>query len=175
MLTVDRLEKNISDTSMEGFLKIGYIEQQPIRIYYDEGLLRELLGLVPPADINSALEEFVKCVKVRLGEVRFTKTKGRYECFVSAEGAKYINEHNSRRDFLHELITSMGKRDLSIEDVLKIFRRESEDIIILETEGEFQYVVSFADKKIDEFLYCFTFNEMGSYYHRLLQYDFDRL
>ena len=60
--------------------------------------------------------------------------------------------------------------------VKNIFEKESADYVCEEiNDSEFQYVIYFRDANIDEYKYCFTFDIMGSYYHRLIDYDFETI
>lgn len=171
-----KLERNISDTIYEGIMKIGFAEREPMKIYYDLGLLCQLLGCNEDVDLKEVLSGFKKEVEPRLGAIMIKKIKGRFEFTVCGEGVRYIYENNSRRHFLKALIRVLEEKDCTIENILQVFRDESEDITVLEEDhGEFQYVIYFNDSSIDEFKYCFTFNEMGHYYHRLLDYDYHKL
>lgn len=176
MADYEKLERNISDTIYEGIMKIGFAENEPMKIYYDLGLLCQLLDCEEDADLKVLFPEFKKEVEPRLGTLIIKRIKGRFEFTVLGEGVRYIYENNSRRHFLKELIQALEKKDCTMEQILPIFRKESEDLTILEEDqGEFQYVVYFNDSSIDEFKYCFTFDEMGHYYHRLLDYDYHKL
>ena len=83
---------------------------------------------------------------------------------------------NSDRIFLKTLIEKVRDRNCSIQDIKQVFEAESSKYCCIETEGdEFQYVVYFEDSGIDEYKYCFTFDAMGSYYHRFTDYDFKNM
>ena len=85
-------------------------------------------------------------------------------------------QSNPRGNFLTELIRRIRNRDCSVEEIKSIFEAESPDYICEEIDNsEFQYVIYFKDENIDEYKYCFTFDAMGSYYHRLIEYDFEKL
>ena len=85
-------------------------------------------------------------------------------------------ESNPRRFFLRQLIDTIRGRNCTLEQIKEIFAAESQDYVCEEIDdSEFQYVVYFKDENIDEYKYCFTFDVMGSYYHRLIDYDFDTI
>lgn len=172
------LEKNISDMIYEGMVKIGYIENQSVSVYYDPGLLCYLLHTdrLTNEEMAECLEEFKQYVIPRLGSIAIKYAKGRYEFCVCKDGVKYIYENNQSRGFLPKLVEVLQNRENGLEQIIKVFREVSENIRVEEVEhSEFQYVISFEDKQIDEFRYCFTFDEMGRYYHRLLDYDFEKV
>lgn len=172
MADYKHLLRNLSDMVYEGLVKIGYSDA-PVRIYYQEGALRQLLDLEQEAEIGPHLKAFKTFAKENLGELRITRNKDRFEFQVLSKGVRYIYENNSRRLFLRELIDAMNRPDCTFEEILKVFYKESDRILVQHADsGEFQYIVRFEDKEIDEFLYCFTFDEMGHYYHRLTEYDF---
>jgi len=172
------LEKNISDMIFESLIKIGYIEEQRISVYYDEGLLCYLLGIKDMAKENwrICLASFKEYVSPRLSDLEIKRQGDRFEFSVSGDGVRYIYEHNHSRSFLKSLVEVLQDRNCVLEDILPIFEEVSSDVITeVIRHSEFQYVIYFVDKSIDEFKYCFTFDEMGHYYHRLLDYDFEKV
>ncbi|GFI62432.1 hypothetical protein IMSAG049_01614 [Clostridiales bacterium] len=121
--------------------------------------------------------KFPEYCEKELGSVTIDKASdGRFGIKVYSDGIIKIMESNPRRFFLKELIKKIRNRDCTIDDVKKIFEKESPNYVCDEIDNsEFQYVVYFLDKDIDEYKYCFTFDSMGSYYHRVIDYDYEKL
>jgi len=59
---------------------------------------------------------------------------------------------------------------------LRLYFEPYNEFICEESKNdEFQYVIYFKDSTIDPFRYCFAFDQMGGYYHRLLDYDYQKV
>jgi hypothetical protein len=172
------LEKNISDMIFEGLIKIGYVDKQRISVYYDLGLLSYLLGVEMLAfeQWRECFSGFKAFTADRLIGLEIKRQGHRFEFSVSGEGVDYIYKNNKSRKFLKELIAVLNRTDCTLEQITDVFQKVSEDIVIEKaSHPEFQYVIYFKDKEIDEFKYCISFDEMGHYYHRLLDYDFEKV
>ena len=170
------LEKNISDMIYEGMVKLGDKGGENVSIFYDNALLCYLLGLDKNDNAKDYFDEFKESVKNTIGEIDIKPSNGRFQFTVNSKGTKYIYDNNSKRTFLKDLIKALNERNCTLADIIDIFKKENENVIVEEIDNsEFQYVIYFADKNIDEFRYCFTFDSMGKYYHRLLEYDFDKI
>lgn len=173
---LEYLEKNLCDSIFEMMLKLEESHNSSICIYYTPDLAAYLIG-ADTGKLNEKLMEFKSFVKERLGNIDVeTAFDNRYGIRVYADGIDKIMQSNPRRFFLRKLIDVIRKRDCGIERIKEIFAEESNDFVCKEIDNsEFQYVVYFKDKNIDEYKYCFTFDVMGSYYHRLIDYDFEQL
>ncbi len=69
----------------------------------------------------------------------------------------------------------MNTQTFNIDDVLEIFRNSGEDFVLENSDHpEFKYVLYFKDNTVDKFKYCFNFDELGSYYHRLLDFSYEQ-
>lgn len=172
------LEKNISDMIFEGMVKIGYMEGKSVSVFYDPGLVCYLLdtGEMEETSLQNCMVEFAEFVKPHFHDLKVKFEAGRYEFAVPKEGVKYIYENNTSREFLKKLVQVLQGPACGLEEIIDVFREVSEHITVEEIQhSEFQYVITFQDKHIDEFHYCFTFDEMGHYYHRLLDYDFEKV
>lgn len=173
---LEYLEKNLCDSIFEMMLKLDESHNSSICIYYTPDLAAYLIG-VDDSKLDKKLDEFKSFVKKRIGNIDIEKASdNRYGVRVYSGGIDSIMQSNPRRLFLRRLIEEIRKRDCSIETIKEIFAEESYDFICEEIDdSEFQYVIYFKDENIDEYKYCFTFDIMGSYYHRLIDYDFERL
>lgn len=170
------LLKNLMDSVYEMMLKLGEKESSGICIYYTSDLMSFLLG-TEEEEIQSKLKDFPAFAKSCIDDVNIEYLKdGRIGIKVFKSGIDKIMTLNSDRKFLKTLIEKVRDRNCSIEDIKQVFEAESSKYCCIETEGdEFQYVVYFEDSGIDEYKYCFTFDAMGSYYHRFTDYDFKNM
>ncbi len=170
------LLKNLTDSVYEMMLKLDEEKSNGISVYYTPDLISYLLG----EDENSALSKidgFSEFAKGHIGTISIDHLKdGRIGIKVGRDGIGSIMYANSEKIFLKNLIKKVRDRKSSIQDIKNIFEEESAEYKCIETFGdEFQYVIYFEDSSIDEYKYCFTFDAMGSYYHRFTDYDFDKL
>lgn len=170
------LLKNLSDSIFEMMLKLGEKHNSSMCIYYTPDLVAYLLGL-SEREAGLAMKGFKPFAMAELGRLDIEKASdGRIGIRVYSEGIDKIMEINPRKHFLGELIEKIRDRNCSLDEIKNIFEKESSDYTCEKIDdSEFQYVIFFNDKNIDEYKYCFTFDVMGSYYHRLIDYDFDRL
>lgn len=172
------LERNIETTIYEGTLKLGYNPDDSFRIYYDLDLLNYLLQKDFSSNVQclNYLQEFIGYVRPRLYNIRIVLEKGRFKFTISKEGIAYIYSQNQNNNFLKELIQIVKSHNFTLDDVLTIFSHYSKEYICEEMDNsEFQYVIYFKDSNIDKFKYCFSFDEMGGYYHRLLDYSYNKI
>lgn len=171
------LEKNICDTVHEGQVKLGYVKEC-VRIYYFLASLENLLGVKVKDEWEMAkvLQEFHKVRDPRLGELVISH-EGKRFCFtIPEQGVTYIYESYKENVFLKHLMECLSDPNCQIEDIIKVFKEQSDSVICEKTEGaEFDYVLYFEDKEIDEFRYCFSIGQMGAYYHRFTEADYQSI
>lgn len=169
------LLKNLSDSVFEMMLKLGEEHNTSMCVYYTEDLASYLIG--DSENLQDKMAMFKNFAADKIGKIDIElASDGRYGIRVYSEGIDKIMESNPRRYFLNELIEKIRDRNCGINEITDIFAKESEDYVCEEIDdSEFQYVVCFKDENIDEYKYCFTFDAMGSYYHRLIDYDFDKI
>ncbi|MGB8455831.1 MAG: DUF3877 family protein [Anaerocolumna sp.] len=172
------LEENIETTIYEGLLKLGYQDNESFRIYYDLDLLNYLL--LTAFDSNEEcltyLQQFITYVNDRFYDLRIVLERNRFKFTIPKEGITYIYKHNEGNTFLKDLINRVNTHSFTLEDILSIFKRYSGDYICEEIDNsEFQYVIYFKDSSMDKFKYCFTFDQMGGYYHRLLDFSYHKI
>lgn len=170
------LLKNLSDSIFEMMIKLDETTSNSMCIYYTEDLAAYLLG-VPKENIKDEIYSFKNYISDELGKTDITFTSdGRFGIVVYSDGIEKIMASNPRKLFLKELIEKIRSRNCSLNEIKHIFEKENSNYICEKiNNSEFQYVLYFIDKNIDEYKYCFTFDIMGSYYHRLIDYDFDAL
>lgn len=171
----EHLKKNIYDYIYEGMVKLGYDKNKSVSIFYEKGLIAWLLN----TDINSIdllIPEFIDYSKEYLGIISFEKGKDRYKITVPYEGVLKIAEAYKDHTFLKKLVSALQNKDCTLDDIENVFKEISPEYIKEEVDNsEFQYVFHFKDKTIDEFRYCFSFDCLGKYYHRLLDYDYENV
>lgn len=171
-----RLLNSINSTIYEGIVKIGYEKNTSISIYYDLGLLNYLLDssyqttsecLTALGELLTELNDPEELLMVRLAKQRFQFT-------VTSKGVEKIMCQYENKPFLKDIIELARTHKFTLLDVKQVFERYDSEYHIEEVNNEeFQYVFSFKDKSIDEYMYCFNLNDC--YYHRLLPYDYERL
>lgn len=175
-MNFERLEKNITDNIKEAQIKLGF-DNRSIRLNYMENSLKNLLHT---DDIRTALEKFSVSVRERLGEVTFREIKDGYCLTISAVGTSYINSLDGY-EFLTEFINTVRKHGISVEDIISVFKKYSDNVIVEEKNNdEFDYLVYFADGTPDEYLYCLAVEEEidGHFhvtYHRFIREDYEEL
>ena len=175
-MNFERLEKNITDNIKEAQIKIGF-DNRPISLNYMENSLKNLLRI---DDVRIALEKFSVIVRERLGEVTFREIKDGYCLTISAVGTSYVNNLDGY-EFLTEFINTVRKHGVSVEDVISIFKKYSDTVIIEEkNNNEFNYLVYFPDGIPDEYLYCLAVEEeidghLHITYHRFIREDYKEL
>jgi hypothetical protein len=171
-------EKNLEATLYEGIVKLGYLEGEPIGIFYTTDLFLHLLGIenTDKEDRVNTIKDIIGYLEPRFGRIKIGVEKTRFKITVPPEGVRYVLDKNKNNTFLKDLIDAMGNKDCNIEQVHAVFLKYSSQVILEEADHEeFDYIIYFKDKGIDPFIYCFTFNEMSKYYHRLTEYDYKRL
>lgn len=170
-----RLEKNIVDNIKEAQIKLGF-DGRPMSLNYAENSLKNLLGT--DSNIKSALENFSVYVSERLGRIDFHEIKNGFCITVSAEGTSYVNSLDGF-DFITEFVNTIRNHGISVEDVLAVFRKYSDNVVVEEKHnGEFDYLVYFADGVPDEYFYCIALEEeidghMHITCHRFIKEDYD--
>ncbi len=172
------LEENIETTIYEGLLKLGYTDNESFSIFYELDLLNYLLGTAfqTREACLDYLQEFIAFVKGRFYDIRILPERDRFKFTVPKEGVAYIYKNNENNLFLKELIDTVNSHSFTLKDILAVFKRYSEDYACEEmNHPEFQYVIYFRDGRTDKFKYCFTFDGMGGYYHRLLDFSYNKI
>jgi hypothetical protein len=179
-----KLTNNLEAMLHESIVKIGYVKEQPVGIYYTDELLYHLLDiskvLVEKDKIQEKamqlLDEFSRENEPIWGKILFSRENGRYKLTVPAKGMEYVYNKNKDNHFLRDLIEALRSPNITIDKILQVFYQYSPDVICEKSDDdEFEYAVHFTDKTIDPFIYCFTFDEMGKYYHRFTEFDYMNL
>lgn len=110
-------------------------------------------------------------MKSRLGQLDFRVIRDGWCITVSAEGTAYVNDLTGY-DFLSELISAVRNHGTSMEQVLDIFRKYSENLTIKEIRNdEFDLLVY----GVDDYYYCLTDEGCHVTYHRFIREDYKDL
>lgn len=166
-MNYSRLEKNLTDNIKEAQLKLGY-DNRPMSLNYMNASLNHLLGIECTAEV---LANFADYAKSRLGKLDFRAIKDGWCITVSAEGTAYVNSLTGY-DFMSELISAVRQHGTTMEQVLDIFRRHTENLIIKEIHNdEFDLLVY----GVDDYYYCLTDEGCHITYHRFTQEDYEDL
>ncbi|MBQ9886714.1 MAG: DUF3877 family protein [Lachnospiraceae bacterium] len=173
-MNFNRLEQNIIDVMTEQQLKLGY-RSEVVRLYYPLLSLNRFLGTEYDAvQMKAALDEFCEYASERLGRITITNKKDRF-CFVMPpQAGDYVHEHADENGFLYELIKQVEKHGVTINDVLDIFKKYSDEVHFEQVDnGEFDYLVYFEDGRPDDFRYCITDEGAHVIYHRYTKEDYE--
>lgn len=170
-MNYERLEKNLTDNIKEAQLKLGF-DNRPMSLNYMSASLENLLGC---ECTESVLSEFAEYAESRLGVITFRAIRDGFCITVSAEGTAYVNNLTGY-DFLSELINTVREHGTTMEQVLEIFRKYSENITVNEVcNDEFDLLVYFGSGEPDEYYYCLTDEGCHITYHRFIREDYEDL
>ncbi len=176
-MNYEMLEKVICDTIKEEQIKLGY-EKETIRLYYPMSSLAHILEeeITEPGKLTEMLTVFAGMVEPRLGRLEISHKEERYCILIPPEGAAYVHEHYRDNPFLVEFIEAVRQHDCTLEQLLKVFHKYSEQVECEKSKSdEFDYVLYFTNGELDEYRYCIKFEHGHAIYHRFLKQDFQNL
>lgn len=172
------LKENVETTIYEGILKLGYSHDESFSIYYDLDLLNHLLhtDFQNVEDMDNYLHGFSEYMNTKVpGFSCALLINKRFKFTVLKDGILKIKDSNKDNFFLRDMIELVNKQIFTIEDVVNVFKKSGESFVFEHADHpEFKHVLYFKDKSIDNFKYCFNFDELGSYYHRLLDFSYEQ-
>ncbi|WP_167956940.1 DUF3877 family protein [Anaerosporobacter faecicola] len=172
-----RLEKNVIDTVHEWQVKLGYAEEM-IHIYYNRDSLEQLVGLSLPTveEAKAFLIQWREAIEGRFGQVKLSNKGERFCVGIPAQGTRYVHECKKDNTFLLELMEVIKKPACTIDDVMVVFKKQKPEVICEKANGdEFDYVIYYPDYEEDPYRYCFSFGQMGAFYHRFTPYDYQTI
>lgn len=172
--TFKELEKNIIEVIKEEQIKIGY-RSETVRLYYPMESICNLLGAsYTITELCDILKQFCEFVKERLGNVAYSNTGSRFCFIIPPIGVDYVHESIDENYFLREFIEKISNHDCSLEDLLEIFYKHSNNVICQKmNNGEFDYLIYFGDEKPDAYRYCIKFESCHTIYHRFTKSDYE--
>lgn len=172
-MNFEKLEKNIMDSIEEQQLKLGYLKET-VRLYYPFSSIKRFLEMeCEIEEMKEILQEFAKVTKQQLGGVTITSNGERFCIAIPPAGAEYIHQNLDENGFLANLIPVVAKHGSTLEDVLEIFYRYSNQVHVEQmSNGEFDYLVYFEDNKPDSYRYCISVEADHVIYHRYTPEDY---
>lgn len=174
----ERLRKELADIIKESQIKIGYTDTS-IGLYYPLGSLNRVLGADCDAlEMLSVMERFGEYTKPTLGKISVSAEGERFCLRIPPEGAAYVNSLPEESGFLREFIDLMRMHTgVTIERILEVFGRYSDCVkcVPIEDNGEFDYLIYFADGRPDDHRYCIELEMGHAVYHRFTAEDFEDL
>ena len=172
-LNFESLENNIIDVIKEEQIKLGY-RKETIRLYYPMESINNLLGADLSVDeLSKVLDEFCIYVKEHFGELVHSHNNTRFCFVIPPKGVTYVHEEIKDRKFLQEFIETISRHHISIEDILLVFQRYSDNVICEKmSNGEFDYLIYFEQGIPDAYRYCIKFEDCHAIYHRFTYADY---
>ena len=168
------LEQNIIDVIKEEEIKLGF-RKETIRLYYPKESLDNLLNVnLSINELKRVLDGFCDYTEEKFGKLRYSCEDRRFCIVIPEKGVVYVHEQVEDRYFLKEFIDKIGAQDCSIDDILSVFNRYSNQVICEKvTHGEFDYLIYFKDGIPDTYRYCIKFEDCHAIYHRFTIADYD--
>lgn len=167
-------KKIIYDFIKEQQMKLGF-EQETIRLYIPIQSFKHILNLQKDSskeEQKRQIGSFRAELEKTLGAVKITGKEERICIAISPEGSRYVHENIEENRFLADLIALFRKHHITIDQVRDIFETYSHEYVCFKQEGEeFDYLLYFKNKEIDEYYYCVKFEEGHASYHRFLEGD----
>lgn len=173
MANINKLEQILIDMMKEQQIKLGY-EQETVRLFLPQQSLEGILGIenLSKEEWKIVLTEFKQKVRMTLGKIRISKIGERFCFTIPPEGNEYVYRHVPKNCFWEDLIQLFRAHNVEINQVKQIFEKYSKDYICEERiEDEFDYLLYFKNKEIDEYYYCVKFDNGHASYHRFTQFD----
>lgn len=139
--------------SLNHFFEAHMTEQQMLEVLATEQLPGELTGTI--------------------GEIKVTAKNERFCIEIPPQGSEYVHENTADNEFIKELIELVGKHGCTIDEIIALFRKYSDDIEIKDMDnGEFDCYVRFLNDPADKYYYCFHDEGCHIIYHRFLPEDY---
>lgn len=173
---MDGLATNIIDVIKEEQIKLGY-RKEKIRLYYPLSSLNILFETqMDCARMEAMLKDYFEDKKDIFGEVDISCQKERFCVFLSEEASEYVHDHTEKEGFLYDFINVIAKHNVTIEEILRVFKMYSDDICFRKMEdGDFDYLIYFVNDQPDSYRYCLTEEGHHIIYHRYTKRDFEEL
>lgn len=180
MMNIDKLIKNISDQIIEGQLKLGFA-RETVRLYYPLQSICKIIGAeYENIDFftDRMNEYIINLDSFALGDIRFGVHQGRVEVSIPPEGVEYIHNNYKPSPFLVELIKLFeSNHHLTIEELKELFEAFDKGYHCekMDENADFDYVLYFDDKSVDEYYYCVKMEMGHTIYHRFTKDDYFEL
>lgn len=173
---MDGLASNIFDVIKEEQIKLGY-RKEKIGLYYPLSSLNILLGTqIDCAKMHDNLKEYFAERKDIFGEVEVTYKEERFCIALPEQVSEYVYMHTEKEGFLYDFIDVISKHGATIEEVLHIFEKYSDDVYFKKvSDDDFDYLIYFVDGNPDSYRYCLTEEGHHLIYHRYTKEDYEVL
>jgi len=173
---MDGLASNIFDVIKEEQIKLGYRKER-ISLYYPLSSLNALLRTqLDSAQMVVKLKDYFSGLKEEFGGVEVEYKKDRFCITLSEHASEYVHTHSEKEGFLYDFISVIAKHGVTIDDVLQMFKKYSDDVHYEKVEDEdFDYLVYFVDGQPDSYRYCLTEEGHHLIYHRYTKADYEEL
>ncbi len=173
-LNLEALKQNLIDMVTESQIKLGYAKES-IGCYYPlESLNRLLDADLGEEEMMEALRQFGIYAEDTLGKLHVTQKEGRFCIRIPQEGVEYVHKTAADTGFLPDFIEKISQRGVSIEEILRVFRRYSRHVFCGKTEGgAFDYLLYFEDSLPDAYRYCIKFEGGRATYHRFTPEEYE--
>lgn len=170
----EKLENNIMAVIKENQIKLGY-RKETVRLYYPlSSLNRYLCASYTCEQMRKVLKDFEIQFCNRYGQLQITNEGERFCFCFSDEVSEYVHNHTESSGFLYDLIASVSKHGIVIEDMIALFRQYSDRVHVEKmSHGEFDYLLYFEDGNPDDFRYCITEEGAHLSYHRYTKEDYE--
>lgn len=170
-----RLQRNLIDIVKEQQAKLGY-RKEIVRLYYPLSSLnhffesdmneQEMLSTLAPDRLPQSFMDTI-------GRICATAKNERFCIEIPPEGSEYVHENTADNEFIKELIDLVGKHGCTMEEIISLFRKHSEDIEIKDMDnGEFDLYIRFLNDPKDSYYYCFHDEGCHIIYHRFMPEDY---
>lgn len=175
-LSYESLKKDLMAVIKESQIKLGYA-RNAIGLYYPlESLNRLLDSGLDAAGMDRALQEFAVLAEEELGVISVSREQTRYCIRIPEEGVEYVHDKVADPGFLKAFLDKIGHCNISMDDILDVFRRFSDHVVCEKMESnDFDYLVYFEDGTPDDFRYCIKFEGDCAIYHRFNPKDYEGL
>ncbi len=160
------LQQNIIDNVLECQVKLG-IASMPVSFYYPDTSLCQLLGC-KAENLQEACKEFCQETLDTLGGIvirEVSSEPGRYGITVPSTGVDWINAHFKASDFTKAFVEIIKKPGQTLDGMVDFFKSFSENVIV-DKESPDEWAISFADDRVDPYVYHIEENVFGLEYHR---------
>ena len=171
---MDKLRQSLIDALEEGQLKLGY-RREAVRLYYPLASLCALLDLqTDRAGMHAALLAFARAQRDFFGEIAVSSKGERFCLTVPPEGVERVHAQVDEHGFLAEFLQAVSRHGATLSDVLAVFRRYSDRVIVRELRGgEFDHLVYFEVGVPNAYYYCLAEEPCHLNYHRFTREDYE--
>ena len=171
----ERLQRSLTDIVKEQQAKLGY-RKEIVRLYYPLSSLNHFFEAdMSEQEMLDTLEQdkLPESLKNSIGEIQTTAKNERFCIEIPPEGSEYVHENTADNEFIKELIDLVGKHGCTMDEIISLFRKYSDDIEIKDMDnGEFDLYVRFLNDPADTYYYCFHDEGCHIIHHRFLPEDY---